>query len=248
MKTLVITEEQKERIKRFLYENSLDGKKVSSAQDQVHNKVNSGIMDIVTGCGAMEEGAEPESDRYNIGFEDGSFSNFGHISESVNDRSFDFSTYMKSILEFMKNDGLNVYPFPKIKLNWEKQDGLFIKTGYYEPEAKTIVVFCCDRNPKDILRTFAHECIHHSQNLDGKDLSFSSADDVEDNKRLEEIEGEAYLKGNVYFRKWTEYFKNGEQDMLNENATPFLRYGININVDDTDWLQMIFNGKKTVET
>lgn len=102
MKTLVITEEQKERIKRFLYENSLDGKKVSSAQDQVHNKVNSGIMDIVTGCGAMEEGAEPESDRYNIGFEDGSFSNFGHISESVNDRSFDFSTYMKSILEFMK--------------------------------------------------------------------------------------------------------------------------------------------------
>lgn len=248
MKTLVITEGQKERIKRFLYENSLDGKKVSSAQDQVHNKVNSGIMDIVTGCGAMEEGAEPESDRYNIGFEDGSFSNFGHISESVNDRSFDFSTYMKSILEFMKNDGLNVYPFPKIKLNWEKQDGLFIKTGYYEPEAKTIVVFCCDRNPKDILRTFAHECIHHSQNLDGKDLSFSSADDVKDNKRLEEIEGEAYLKGNVYFRKWTEYFKNGEQDMLNENATPFLRYGININVDDTDWLQMIFNGKKTVET
>ena len=215
MKTLIITESQKEGIKRFLYEKSLDEKKVPSAQDQVHNKVNSGIMDVVTACGTMEEGAEPESDNYKIGFEDGSFSNFGHISESVNDRNFDFSTYMKSILEFMKNDGLHVYPFPKIKLNWEKQDGLFIKTGYYEPATKTIVVFCCDRNPKDILRTFTHECIHHSQNLDGKDLNFSSADDVKDNERLEKIEGEAYLKGNIYFRKWTEYHKG--QEMLQES-------------------------------
>ena len=57
--------------------------------------------------------------------------------------------------------------------------------------------------------------IHHSQNLDGVDLNFTSKDDVKDNERLEEIESEAYLKGNVYFRKWTEY-QNKNNDLLQE--------------------------------
>jgi hypothetical protein len=130
--------------------------------------------------------------------------------------NFDFKKYFKPIAEFMKEDGLSVSPYPKVKLDWSEQDGLFIKTGYYEPESKTITIFCNDRHPKDILRTFCHEMIHHSQNLDGVDLSFSSNDDVKDNERLEEIESEAYLKGNVYFRKWTEY-QNKSKDLLQEN-------------------------------
>ena len=36
-------------------------------------------------------------------------------------------------------------------------------------------------------------------------MNFSNADDVKDNKELEKLEAEAYLKGNIYFRKWTEY-------------------------------------------
>ena len=131
--------------------------------------------------------------------------------------NFDFKKYFKPIAEFMKKDGLNVSPYPKVKLDWSEQDGLFIKTGYYEPESKTITIFCDNRHPKDILRTFCHEMIHHSQNLDGVDLNFSSKDDVKDNERLEEIESEAYLKGNVYFRKWTEY-QNKSKDILQENS------------------------------
>ena len=130
--------------------------------------------------------------------------------------NFDFKKYFKPIADFMRKDGLNVYPYPKVKLDWSSQDGLFIKTGYYTPETKEITIFCDDRHPKDILRTFCHEMIHHSQNLDGVDLNFSSKDDVKDNERLEEIESEAYLKGNVYFRKWTEY-QNKNKDLLQEN-------------------------------
>ena len=130
--------------------------------------------------------------------------------------NFDFKKYFKPIADFMRKDGLNVYPYPKVKLDWSSQDGLFIKTGYYTPETKEITIFCDDRHPKDILRTFCHEMIHHSQNLDGVDLNFSSKDDVKDNERLEEIESEAYLKGNVYFRKWTEY-QNKSKDLLQEN-------------------------------
>ena len=138
------------------------------------------------------------------------------LTESI-DEHYDYKKDMLSIAKFMKKEGLNVYPFPKVKLNWEEQDGLFIKTGYYHPEEKTIVVFCKDRHPKDILRTFAHEMIHHSQNLDGKDLNFYEGDDVKGNERLEKIEGEAYLKGNIYFRKWTEYMNSHKNPLLNES-------------------------------
>lgn len=182
-------------------------------QDQVKNKVNSGIMDAITVCGAIGEGAEPESDKYNIGFE--KQGDFYHINEENDVLDMDL---FNSISEYMKEEGLNVYPFPEIELDWEEQDGLFIKTGYYLPKEKKIVVFCKDRHPKDILRSYSHEMIHHMQNLEGKNLNFSSNDDVKDNGELEELESEAYLKGNIYFRKWTEHNrKNDENELINEN-------------------------------
>lgn len=128
-----------------------------------------------------------------------------------------FKDAFKQIADFMKSEGLNVYPFPSIELKWDEQDGLFIKTGYYLPSEKKIVLFCKDRHPKDILRSYAHEMIHHMQNLNGDDLNFTSEDDVKDNEKLEKLESEAYLKGNIYFRKWTEYERNNKNSLLNEN-------------------------------
>ena len=192
-----------------------ESKKKTSAQSQVHNRVNAGVMDAVTACGTMEEGAEPESDEYTIGGEGGNNEYF-HINESK-EKDTSFTKYFKPLAEFMKSEGLNVSPFPKVKLNWDEQDGLFIKTGYYEPESKSITIFCSDRHPKDILRTFAHEMIHHSQNLNGVDLNFSSNDDVKDNEKLEKVEAEAYLKGNVYFSHFfLKLPRNGNRFQENE--------------------------------
>ena len=151
------------------------------------------------------------------------------LRESVEDRSEtptiegltknadSFKDAFKQIADFMKSEGLNVYPFPNIELKWDEQDGLFIKTGYYLPSEKKIVLFCKDRHPKDILRSYAHEMIHHMQNLNGDDLNFTSEDDVKDNDKLEKLESEAYLKGNIYFRKWTEYERSNKNSLLNEN-------------------------------
>lgn len=213
MKTIYITKEQINKIKDF---ELLSENKVPSAQDQVKNKVNAGVMDAVTACGTMEEGAEPESDKYELGVEKGgAISPNYHVNESSDDSELESN--FKKIAIFMKENGLNVYPFPKIHLDWSEQDGLFIKTGFYSPDEKQITVFCKDRHPKDILRTFAHEMIHHSQNLNGIDLNFSTTD-VKDDKDLERVEAEAYLKGNIYFRKWTEY-ENSEKKSLNESKT-----------------------------
>lgn len=137
--------------------------------------------------------------------------------EGITKDADSFKDAFKQIADFMKSEGLNVYPFPSIELKWDEQDGLFIKTGYYLPSEKKIVLFCKDRHPKDILRSYAHEMIHHMQNLSGDDLNFTSEDDVKDNEKLEKLESEAYLKGNIYFRKWTEYERSNKNSLLNEN-------------------------------
>ena len=157
-----------------------------------------------------------------------------------------FSNAFKPIANFMKNEGLNVYPFPDIELNWDDQDGLFIKTGYYLPGEKKVVLFCKDRHPKDILRSYAHEMIHHMQNLNGDDLNFTSEDDVKDNDKLEKLESEAYLKGNIYFRKWTEHITKDKKGNLNESIlieSPDRVEVANINYDDDNTYPfLVFKG------
>ena len=194
--------------------------KKEPAQKQVGGKVNAGIMDAVTCGGTMEEGAEPESNKYGIGpsKKDNGISPYYHVNEDVKKKDESFNKYFEEIGNFMEENGLKVKPFPSIKLDWSDQDGIFIRTGYYSPDEKKVVLFCKDRHPKDILRSFAHEMVHHSQNLSGKDLNFTTNDDVKDNKNLEKLESEAYLKGNVFFRKWTEY-KNSENKSLNESKS-----------------------------
>lgn len=128
--------------------------------------------------------------------------------EKDKSEDIDIEECIKDISDFMKDNGLNVYPYPEVELNNDEQNGLFILTGYYLPSDKKIVLFCKDRHPKDILRSYAHEMIHHMQNLNGENLNFSSEDNVKDNDELEKLESEAYLKGNIYFRKWTENKKS----------------------------------------
>lgn len=152
-------------------------------------------------------------DRFEIGFDKGDISPYGHVvTEGEGDELQDS---IESIAEFMKNEGLNVYPYPKVELNYDDQDGLLITTGHYLPDDKKIVLFCKNRHNKDILRSYAHEMIHHMQNLNGEKLAFCDEDNIADNKKLEKIEAEAYLKGNIYFRKWTE----SQKENLNEEIT-----------------------------
>ena len=189
----------KPRNKEELRQLHLSENKVPAAQDQVKKRVNAGIMDSIC-SGVLEE----------IDIEE-------YFNENKNkSEQTELKKCADEISEFMKNNGLNVFPYPEIEFNYDEQNGLFILTGYYLPSDKKIVLFCKDRHPKDILRSFAHEMIHHMQNLEGKNLNFSNKDDVKDNKELEKLESEAYLKGNIYFRKWTEYERQNDKNILSE--------------------------------
>lgn len=169
----------------------------------------------------VRQGTIPyESDKFEIGFEGNQANGYAHVLSESEEFENMLTPFLKSIAEFMQGEGLNVSPFPKVELKWEEQEDtpVLSKTAYYAPQEMKVVLFCKDRHPKDVLRSYAHELIHHMQNLNGAEMGFTAEDNVKDNDRLEKLESEAYLKGNIYFRKWTECLRQGN-NILNESVS-----------------------------
>jgi len=80
------------------------------------------------------------------------------------------------------------------------------KTAFYDPKEETITLFTNNRHPKDILRSYAHELVHHTQNLRG-DLTADKCGEMgegyaQNNRHMREMEREAYEIGNMCFRDW----------------------------------------------
>lgn len=122
---------------------------------------------------------------------------------------FDYTSYMASILEHMIDQGMKIIPLPEIKVKKDlvEASDFFGRTAYYNTTLKEIVLFTEGRHPKDVMRSFAHEMIHHMQNLEGRLVEFNTTNTNEDDTLLE-LEKEAYLKGNITFRNWEDKIKN----------------------------------------
>lgn len=74
-----------------------------------------------------------------------------------------------AIVKFIKfiNDELNINEPFKVKLVTQRDDDL--KTyAYYNPSNGDVKVYCKNRGLADVLRSIAHELIHHHQNQLGK--------------------------------------------------------------------------------
>jgi len=101
---------------------------------------------------------------------------------------------------------------PKLVLRKDQAnaDDILGKTAYYNPADMSIVLYVTDRHPKDICRSFSHELVHHHQNERG-DLEMGDASSptyAQDDKHMRKMEMEAYLKGNMLFRDWEDWYKN----------------------------------------
>lgn len=111
-----------------------------------------------------------------------------------------------------------------LKQDAENAKDVFGKTAYYDPNEKSITIFTTGRHPKDILRSIAHELVHHCQNLRG-DLSPEKCGEMgigyaQQNDHMREMEREAYEKGNLCFRDWEDGIKvaiQKENNQLKEN-------------------------------
>ena len=90
------------------------------------------------------------------------------------------------------------------------------KTAYYDPQSLEIHVFVDGRHPKDVLRSIAHELIHHRQNMEGQldTGGYSGPGYYLENDELKEVEHEAMLEGNATMREYedTVKYKNIEEN------------------------------------
>lgn len=122
--------------------------------------------------------------------------------------------YLLSLSEYIQNSGINIIPYPKVIISSDSSfsSDPFGKTAYYDPEQHSVTLYIAGRHIKDILRSYAHELIHHNQNLSGN-LNPEDLEGLHDpkynqhNKHLRKMEMDAYLRGNMIFRDWTEQFK-----------------------------------------
>ena len=125
------------------------------------------------------------------------------------EESFEYTPYIASLLEYMIDQGMKVVPLPEVTIKRDETEALnfFGKTAYYDPTEKRVVLHIAKRHPKDVMRSFAHEMIHHIQNLEGRLENITTSNTNED-EYLQEIEKEAYLNGNITFRNWEDFIKN----------------------------------------
>jgi hypothetical protein len=113
-----------------------------------------------------------------------------------------------TLSKYLMNElGIKEAPNIEIKEDEENAKNILGKTAYYNPSNNTITLYITGRHPKDILRSFSHEMIHHKQNLDGRLENITTTNTNEDDE-LTEIEREAYELGNILFRNWEDKIKN----------------------------------------
>ena len=126
------------------------------------------------------------------------------------EKAWNLQDGMLSLSKYMIDNGMNIKPLPKIKVikdDKENASDLLGKTAYYNPMDKSITLYTMNRHPKDVLRSFSHEMIHHEQNLEGRLNNIKTTNTNEDGD-LPEIEREAYEKGNMMLRNWEDSIKN----------------------------------------
>ena len=151
----------------------------------------------------------------------------------------DYKQQIKDLTKHMIKKGMNILPLPKVIFKHsdvENASQFLGKTAYYSPEDMTVVLYTEGRHPKDIVRSFAHEMVHHIQNLEGR-LGGINTTNTQEDDNLNDIEREAYTKGNMTFRNWTDSLDGEEVTSLNEAIV-----GEKIECDNCDWSWNIVDG------
>jgi hypothetical protein len=102
---------------------------------------------------------------------------------------------------------------PKLFLRQDAENGAnpLGKTGFYDPQAESITIYVSNRHPKDILRSLAHELMHHTQKCNG---DFDNAESqgmgeqgyAQNNAHMRTMEIQAY-QASIVFRDWEDSLK-----------------------------------------
>ncbi len=164
-------------------------------------------------------------------------------------KDIDYKQMIQDLTDYMIEKGRNIEPLPKVEFvdgDSENAKDFFGKTAYYDPNTQTIVLYTEGRHPKDIVRSFSHEMVHHTQFLEDRLGDVQTTDTTED-VNLDKIEQEANLVGTMTFRNWTDSInekKNKDPFGLNAYALELAR-GLEEELKEGDtYEKMAAKGKK----
>ena len=149
--------------------------------------------------------------------EDGKAAPYGSGYKKLNENAsykqhIDVQNKIDQLTQHMIDKGMNILPLPSVEFvdgDSENAKDFFGKTAYYDPSEQHIVLYTEGRHPKDIVRSYAHEMIHHIQHLEDR-LGDIPGTDTTSSEHLTKLEKEANLRGTMTFRNWT--------DSLNEET------------------------------
>ena len=120
-------------------------------------------------------------------------------------------------------DKFNIKRAPSLflKNDVENSNKLFGRTAYYSPNDESIVLYVTNRHPKDILRSYCHELIHHIQNERGDLMKgdASSPNYAQEDDHMRKMEMEAYLKGNLLLRDFEDIYKKQMREYTGTGAS-----------------------------
>jgi nicotinamide mononucleotide adenylyltransferase len=170
-------------------------------------------------------------------------------------KEIDVKGKIDQLTQHMLDKGYNIEPLPTVEFvdgDSENARDFFGKTAYYNPNNNTIVLYTEGRHPKDIVRSFSHEMVHHIQNLENRLGDVSTTNTMEDDN-IDKLEQEANLKGTMTFRNWTDSLneeKKKEKDPfgLNQYARELAQgleeaiVGKKVECDNCDWSWNIKDG------
>ena len=128
--------------------------------------------------------------------------------------------FIVSLTDYMLDIGMNITPLPEVivKKDSSNASNFFGRTAYYSPSERKIVLYTLGRHNKDIVRSYAHEMIHHIQNLEGR-LHDVQTQNTNADPKLQQLEKEAYTLGNITFRNWEDGLKGVNESLwANINA------------------------------
>ena len=164
------------------------------------------VFDLVSGKVLENKPQDGKSTPYGSGYkklkENASYSQHIDIIEKIAD-----------LTNYMVENGLNIEPLPTLEFidgDSENAKDFFGKTAYYDPNNQHIVLYTEGRHPKDIVRSYSHEMIHHIQYLEDR-LGDIAGTDTTSDSHLDKLEQEANLRGTMTFRNWTDSLQEGKK-------------------------------------
>ena len=139
------------------------------------------------------------------------------LNLQINENKVQKKSQIAEFVKFAVNE-LGINKIPTVKFSYDTNESQTRGTfGYFDPNANHIWIYIKNRNTADILRTLAHELIHHKQGEDNR-LEQGSGETGS------EIENEANAQAGVLLRKFGKENKGIYESVMIEKKNEYKIY------------------------